>query len=76
MYGIVYFRVKGGLKLLKLEHQRTLTEGQAWSGLHGAGGVTGLAAHGDALAAVGQDGKINVLNVRQPAPTRVRQIET
>jgi hypothetical protein len=59
------------VKVLKLEHQRVLQEGQSWSALNGAGGVTCLAAHGDALAAAGQDGKINILSVRQPLPARV-----
>lgn len=62
---------RGGMKLLMLEHQRVLQEGQTWSSLNGVGGITGLATHGDALAAVGQDGTISVLNVRQSAPVRV-----
>ena len=63
--------LQGGVKLLRLEHQRVLQDAQSWSALNGVGGVTCLAAHGDALAAAGQDGKINILNVRQSAPARV-----
>ena len=62
--------LQGGVKLLRLEHQRVLQDAQSWSALNGVGGVTCLAAHGDALAAAGH-GKINILNVRQSAPARV-----
>lgn len=60
---------RGGVKLLKLEHQRLLQAGpQAWPHV---GALTCLAAHGEALAAASQEGRIIILSTRQTAPTRV-----
>jgi len=64
---------KGGLNLYKLEQYRILSLGQEWTGLHkeSSGGATCLAIHGETVATAGQDGRINLLNVRQRNPIKV-----
>ena len=50
---------------------RILAPGQEWAELHREGGATCLASHGESLATAGQDGRINLLNIRQRNPVKV-----
>ena len=45
----------------------------AWPALHkpGSGGCTGVAVHGDSVATVGQDGRINLVAAGQREPVKV-----
>ncbi|XP_023336112.1 nucleoporin Nup43 isoform X1 [Eurytemora carolleeae] len=61
----------GSLNLYTLEQYKILTLSQDWSNLHRDGGATCLSSHGESVATAGQDGRINVLNIRQRAPVKV-----
>nr|ALS04472.1 nucleoporin Nup43 [Acartia pacifica] len=63
----------GTASVFKLEQHKQLSGGnrQDWTDLHGHGGTTCLAAHGETIATAGEDGKINVMNVRQRNPVKV-----
>eukprot|EP00088_Acartia_fossae_P045734 TRINITY_DN4928_c0_g1_i1.p1 TRINITY_DN4928_c0_g1~~TRINITY_DN4928_c0_g1_i1.p1 ORF type:complete len:350 (-),score=88.49 TRINITY_DN4928_c0_g1_i1:159-1208(-) len=62
----------GQANLYKLEHKK-LCRIQEWGELHGrgGGGATCVAAYGETLATAGEDGKVNILNVRQSNPVKV-----
>ena len=50
---------------------RQLLTSQTWVDLHGCGGASGVAAYGETIATAGEDGKVNILNVRQRNPVKV-----
>ena len=63
----------GALNLYRLEQYKILSLGQTWTGLHKAanGGATCLGVYGETCATAGQDGRINIVNVRQRCPVKV-----
>ena len=48
-----------------------MVSSQVWSELHGSGGASCVATHGETLATAGEDGKVNVINIRQRNPVKV-----
>jgi len=62
---------KGRVNLYRIEQYRILSLGQEWVDLHGTGGSTCLAVHGETVASAGQDGRLNILNIKQRNPVKV-----
>ncbi len=48
-----------------------LVSSQVWTDLHGSGGASCVATYGETLATAGEDGRVNVLNIRQRNPVKV-----
>jgi len=60
----------GQAQLFKYEHNQ-LVSSQVWTDLHGSGGASCVATYGETLATAGEDGRVNVLNIRQRNPVKV-----